>query len=65
MIKYRIFQNDALGLGRQVCDGMLKIDAQSLLMQLRSTYPDNYYEIEEYNFVPPEGKGIGRDPDLH
>ena len=65
MLRYRIFQNDGLGLGRQVCDGMLEIEARELMFQLQDTYPDNNYEIEEYNFVPLEGKGIGRDPDLH
>lgn len=65
MIRYRIFHNDDLGMGRQVCDGLLDFEARDLVMQLKNTYPNNDYEIEKYNLIPPEGKGIGRDPDLH
>lgn len=48
-----------------VCDGMCYNDALLTLQQLQDAYPDNEYEIEEYNYVSPEGKRLGRDPDLH
>ena len=48
-----------------VCDGMCYDDALLTLQQLRAAYPDNEYDLEEYNYVPPEGKRLGRDPDLH
>ena len=65
MIRYRIFHNDDLGMGRQICDGLRDFEAHDLVMQLKNAYPNNDYEIEKYNLIPPEGKGIGRDPDLH
>ena len=59
MIRYRIIPKDT------VCDVMLDTEARALMMQLKDTNPDNSYEIEKYNFIPPEGKGIARDQDLH
>ena len=40
-------------------------DALSTLQQLRDAYPDYEYDIEEYNYVSPDAKRYGRDPDLH
>jgi len=48
-----------------VCDGMMYDDALLTLQQLQDTNPDIEYEIEEYNYVLAEHKGLGRDPDLH
>ena len=59
MLRYRIIHTD------MVCDGMCYDDALLTLQQLRAAYPDNEYDLEEYNYVPPEGKRLGRDPDLH
>lgn len=69
MKRYRIILYD-IGPSWQivpntVCEGMLDTDARDLMMQLQNINPNNSYEIEEYNLIPPEGKGIGRDPDLH
>jgi hypothetical protein len=44
---------------------MMYDDALLTIQQLRAAYPDNEYEIEEYNYVPPDAKRYGRDPDLH
>ena len=59
MKKYRIIQKDIL------CDGMEKNEALETLQMFQSNTPDKKYEIEEYDYIPPEGKGMGRDPDLH
>ena len=59
MLIFRIIHTDT------VCDGMLYDDALLTIQQLRDAYPDNEYEIEEYNYVPPDAKRYGRDPDLH
>ena len=59
MIKYRIIHTNT------VCDGMSYDDALSTLQQLRDAYPDYEYDIEEYNYVSPDAKRYGRDPDLH
>ena len=59
MIRYRIIHTD------MVCDGMMYDDALLTLQQLQDTNPDIEYEIEEYNYVPPDAKRYGRDPDLH
>ena len=59
MLRYRIIHTDT------VCDGMMYDDALLTIQQLRAAYPDNEYEIEEYNYVPPDAKRYGRDPYLH
>ena len=59
MLRYRIIHTDT------VCDGMMYDDALLTIQQLRAAYPDNEYEIEEYNYVPPDANRYGRDPDLH
>jgi len=59
MIRYRIIHTN------MVCDGMMYDDALLTLQQLQDTNPDIEYEIEEYNYVLAEHKGLGRDPDLH
>ena len=59
MLRYRIIHTDT------VCDGMMYDDALLTIQQLRAAYPDNEYEIEKYNYVPPDAKRYGRDPDLH
>ena len=40
-------------------------DALEALQQFQSAHPDLKYDIEEYTYVPPEGRGVGRDPELH
>ena len=60
-IRYRILQKqDVVG------DGFFNYEAAyELFVQLKDTYPDKEYEIEKYQYISPEGKLFGRDPDLH
>ena len=44
---------------------MLYNDALLTIEQLKDAHPDDDYDVEEYNFVPPDAKRYGRDPDLH
>lgn len=39
--------------------------AYELFVQLKDIDPDKEYEIEKYQYISPEGKLLGRDPDLH
>ena len=59
MIRYRIIQKDI------VCDGMIHKDAMEALLQIQDANPKSKYDIEEYDYTQAEGKGLGRDPDLH
>jgi len=59
MTRYRIIHTNI------VCDGMLYNDALLTIEQLKDAHPDDDYDVEEYNFVPPDAKRYGRDPDLH
>ena len=59
MIRYRIIQKDI------VCDGMMHNDAMEALLQIQDANPKSKYDIEEYDYTPAEGKGLGRDPALH
>ena len=56
MIRYRIIQKDI------VCDGMMHNDAMEALLQIQDANPKSKYDIEEYDYTPAEGKGLGRDP---
>ena len=58
-VKYKIIRKDI------VCDNMDGNVAQETLAQLRDCNPNIEYEVIEYDFVPPEAKRMGRDPDLH
>ena len=58
-VKYKIVRKDV------VCDTMHENEALVTLMQLKDCNPDIDYEVVEYDFVPPEAKRLGRDPDLH
>ena len=40
-------------------------EVREALQMFQSANPKKTYEIEEYDYIPPEGKGMGRDPDLH
>jgi len=44
---------------------MANEESQEMLQQLSAAFPDKKYEVEEYQHILPEYKGIGRDPDLH
>jgi len=58
MIRYRVIEKQI------VTDGMTANEAAETLMALQDSDPKKLFDIEEYNFVP-EGKRLGRDPDLH
>ena len=58
MIKYRVVAKEI------VVEGMDVEEASNCLMTLRELYPENTYDIEEYNWSI-ESKRLGRDPDLH
>lgn len=59
MIKYRVIERQT------IWDGMDKTEATEMLIALRSTKPNQRFDMEEYNWIAPEGKRLGRDPDLH
>ena len=59
MKKYRIIQKDI------VHDVMNELESLEALQMLISLNPDKKYSIEEYEWVQPEDKLYGRDPDLH
>jgi len=58
LIKYRVVAKEI------VVEGMDVEEASNCLMTLRELYPENTYDIEEYNWSI-ESKRLGRDPDLH
>jgi hypothetical protein len=58
-IRYRIIQRTV------VADCLLESAALEMLMQIQDADPTKEHVIEEYQYVPPEGKGMGRDPELH
>jgi hypothetical protein len=58
MLRYRVYSKDIL------CDGMTESEAKEAILQLRDSTPNKSFELEEYNYSP-EGKRLGRDPDLH
>tara|TARA_B100001175_G_scaffold251380_1_gene218744 strand:- start:290 stop:466 length:177 start_codon:yes stop_codon:yes gene_type:complete len=58
MLRYRVIEKQI------VTDGMTANEAAETLMALQDSDPEKLFDIEEYNFVP-EGKRLGRDPDLH
>ena len=57
--RYRIIQKTVLA------DCLLDPAAQDMIMQIRDADPTKEYVIEEYQYVQPEHKGMGRDPDIH
>ena len=59
MIRYRVVQKDT------VAENMANEESQEMLQQLSAAFPDKKYEVEEYQHILPEYKGIGHDPDLH
>ena len=59
MIKYRIIQKDI------VVDALDELEALETLQILISNNPDKKYCTEEYEWINPEGKRYGRNPDLH
>jgi len=59
MIKYRIIQKDI------VLEAMDELEALEALQMIIALNPDKKYCTEEYEWVQPEGKLYGRDPDLH
>ena len=58
-VKYKIIRKDI------VCHTMHEYEAHEMLMQLSDPNPDIEYEVVKYDFIPPEAKRMGRDPDLH
>jgi|TARA_B100001094_G_C17554110_1_gene495145 hypothetical protein len=59
MLRYRVIEKQI------VTDGMTANEAAETLMVLQDSDPKKLFVIEEYNFISPEGKRLGRDPDLH
>jgi hypothetical protein len=59
MIKYRIIQKDI------VADAMDELEASEILQMFIANNPDKKYCTEEYEWINPEGKRYGRNPDLH
>jgi len=65
MKRYRIIEIDSNVV---LEDGMSLPEAQEVIMMYCDPYGSQYklgLEIEEYIYIPPEGKRLGRDPDLH
>ena len=70
MIKFRVVQNS---LTDEVCqETNAKIFAERLTEQEAIYIRDNLIHageenvhIEEYDYISPEHRGLGRDPDLH
>ena len=70
MIKFRVVQNS---LTDEVCQKAdAKIFAEGLTEQEAIYIRDNLIyageenvHIEEYDYISPEHRGLGRDPDLH
>ena len=59
MIKYRIIKKDV------VIDKLTADDAQELLMMQQNADPQNEYDVEQYEWIDPTYKRLGRDPALH
>jgi len=70
MIRYRVVQNS---LTDEACqETNTKIFAEGLIEQEAIYIRDNLIyageenvHIEEYEYISPEHRGLGRDPDLH
>ena len=70
MLKFRVVQNS---LTDEVCqETNAKIFAEGLTEQEATYVRDNLIHageenvhIEEYEYISPEHRGLGRDPDLH
>ena len=70
MIKFRVVQNS---LTDETCqETNAKIFAEGLTEQEATYVRDNLIHageenvhIEEYEYISPEHRGLGRDPDLH
>ena len=70
MIKFRVVQNSLTDETRQETNA--KIFAERLTEQEATYVRDNLIDageenvhIEEYEYISPEHRGLGRDPDLH
>ena len=70
MIKFRVVQNSLTDEDCQETDA--KIFAEGLTEQEATYVRDNLIHageenvhIEEYDYISPEHRGLGRDPDLH
>jgi hypothetical protein len=59
MIKYRVIKKEP------VFQHMDQEEALSCISQLRENDPHSEYDIEDYDWIPPEKRRLGRDPDLH
>ena len=70
MIKFRVVQNSLTDEDCQETNA--KIFAEGLTEQEATYVRDNLIHageenvhIEEYDYISPEHRGLGRDPDLH
>jgi len=59
MIKYRVINKEVLANDMDLEEALMTVDV------LRANNPDVIYDIEDYNWMPPKTKRLGRDPDLH
>ena len=59
MIKYRVINKVVHADDLNIEEALMTADI------LRANNPGVIYDIEDYNWVSPEGKRLGRDPDLH
>ena len=65
MKKYRIIETDSNAV---LEEGMSLSDAQEVMMMYSDPTASHYksgLKMEEYQETTPEGKRLGRDPDLH
>ena len=59
MIKYRVINKVVHAEDLNIEEALMTADI------LRDNNPGVIYDIEDYKWVHPEGKRLGRDPDLH
>ena len=65
MKRYRIIDTDSNVI---LEDGLSLSEAQEVMMMYSDPNASHYksgLKVEEYIYIPPEGKRLGRDPDLH
>mgnify|MGYP007004451231 CR=1 FL=1 len=59
MIKYRVITKEVIIESLSQEEALMSIDL------LHSNNSGVTYYIEEYNWIAPDNKRLGRDPDLH
>ena len=64
MLKYRVVLKGTASENGVEFDLMDQEEAFQCMMSFRDLYPENTYDIKEYNWSH-DGHRLGRDPDLH